>query len=75
MVHGVTIQKNVELSNKKYDKMVSNFFAEQPYLAGRGGWAKDGTRYAIRVTSQNRNTLLIDPQGYNYARYVGFEIN
>lgn len=30
---------------------------------------------AIEVKAKNRMTLYVDPQGYGYARYVGFNIN
>jgi hypothetical protein len=35
---------------------------------------KNAYTIAIKVQSKNRKTLYVDPQGYAYARYVGFMI-
>lgn len=62
------------LSGADYDRFTANFFEPQPWLEGKGGIEKDaanGTRLVIEVTAENRQTLHIDPQGYDYARYVG----
>ena len=60
-----------KLSSSDYDKFTADFFASQPWLDGKGGIDEDGTRHVIQVTAQDRQTLHIDPQGYDYARYVG----
>jgi hypothetical protein len=60
-----------KLSQSDYDKFTADFFASQPWLAGKGGIDEDGTRHVIQVTAQDRQTLHIDPQGHDYARYVG----
>jgi len=60
-----------KLSQSDYDKFTADFFASQPWLDGKGGIDEDGTRHVIQVTAQARQTLHIDPQGHDYARYVG----
>jgi hypothetical protein len=68
---GVRVVEDKKLSQSDYDKFTADFFASQLWLAGKGGLDEDGTRHVIQVTAQNRQTLHIDPQGYDYARYVG----
>jgi antirestriction protein ArdC len=67
----VRVVENRQLSQSDYDKFTADFFASQPWLDGKGGIDEDGTRHVIQVTAQDRQTLHIDPQGYDYARYVG----
>ena len=62
------------LSTSDYDRFVADFFAPKPWLKGQGGIEKDqanGTRLVVEVAAEKRQTLHIDPQGYDYARYVG----
>jgi hypothetical protein len=67
----VRVVEDKKLSQLDYDKFTADFFAPQPWLDGKGGIDEDGTRHVIQVTAQDRQTLHIDPQGYDYARYVG----
>ena len=68
---GVRVVEDKKLSSSDYDKFTADFFASQPWLDGKGGIDEDGTRHVIQVTAQDRQTLHIDPQGHDYARYVG----
>lgn len=67
----VRVVEDKKLSQSDYDKFTADFFASQPWLDGKGGIDEDGTRHVIQVTAQDRQTLHIDPQGHDYARYVG----
>ena len=67
----VRVVEDKNLSQSDYDKFTADFFASQPWLDGKGGIDEDGTRHVIQVTAQDRQTLHIDPQGHDYARYVG----
>ncbi len=67
----VRVVEDKKLSSSDYDKFTADFFASQPWLDGKGGIDEDGTRHVIQVTAQDRQTLHIDPQGHDYARYVG----
>ncbi|MDE2466348.1 MAG: DUF1738 domain-containing protein, partial [Alphaproteobacteria bacterium] len=67
----VRVVEDKKLSPSDYDKFTADFFASQSWLDGKGGIDEDGTRHVIQVTAQDRQTLHIDPQGHDYARYVG----
>ncbi|SCC95821.1 hypothetical protein THIX_90596 [Thiomonas sp. X19] len=67
----VRVVEDKKLSSSDYDKFTADFFASQSWLDGKGGMDEDGTRHVIQVTAQDRQTLHIDPQGHDYARYVG----
>jgi len=56
-----------------YDRFASDLLAERDWLAGKGGWTRDGTRLAIAVTAPGRRTLFVDPSGASYARYVAID--
>lgn len=67
----VRVVDGVKLSQPDYDRFTADFFAPQPWLAGKGGIDEGDARCVIQVTAQDRQTLHIDPSGYDYARYVG----
>lgn len=37
----------------------------------RKAWMAESYRVCVAVQSEGKRTLYVDPQGYNYARYVG----
>lgn len=62
-----TINREVELTDKEFQKFADNFLRDQP-------WIKKGDT-CIRVKNINTGeTVLVDPQGYDYPRYVSLEI-
>lgn len=65
------ITEQVILTAQGYDDFTSNFMLGRPWLDGKGGF-KNKIRQVIRVTAPEREDLFIDPEGYSYARYVGF---
>lgn len=70
-----SIVETKEMTTEEYDLFTANFFQPCPWLKGKGGYNKDGYRQAVAVTAAERETLYIDPSGYDYARYVGFLVD
>lgn len=66
------VDKSYKLSENEYDKFVYNFMVHTTYLKGEGGVDSDGTVHVIEITAPARKTIYVDPEGYDYARYVGF---
>lgn len=61
----VSIAETVNLSTAAYDEFVRSFCQSRDWLKGKGG-----TAACILVKAPKRQSLVIDPQGYDYARYV-----
>jgi len=62
-----TINKEVELEASDFQKFASNFLRDQPWI--------DKEDTCIRVKNKETGeTVLVDPQGYDYPRYVSLEI-
>ena len=69
-VNHAEIVETVSLTADAYDRFAANLLADHNWLAGKGGWTRDGLRRAIAVTAPGRRTLFVDPSGASYARYV-----
>ncbi len=65
------IEAKVELAKDEFDAFMSDFFKDYDWLKGKGGISTQGVRCCVYITCQERGALLVDPSGYNYARYVG----
>lgn len=67
----VIIQKTVTLEKRAFELFESDFFCNQDFLAGMGGY-ENTKRCVVKVINKaNREDFwLVDPQGYGYARYV-----
>lgn len=61
----VEIGETVRLSTDAYDELVSDFTQRRVWLRGKGG-----RQNCLLVQAPGRRSLVIDPQGYDYARYV-----
>ena len=60
------IKEVIELTASEFDAFISNFFATTSWLAGKvGGMAIIN---AIEVRAPDRPRLLLNPEGYDYAR-------
>ena len=66
------VDKSYKLSASEYDKFVYNFMVHTTYLNGEGGVDSDGTVHVIEITAPGKKTIYVDPEGYDYARYVGY---
>ena len=65
----VFISETVRLTPSAFDGFAMRLLASQPWLAGKGGYAQGG-RLCVEVCAPDRPTLLVDPSGGDYARYV-----
>lgn len=77
------VQKAVSLSPEEYDKFATSLLDEHEGISKLGGTLVDDPKkpreqrkymtIVVAVMAQGRETLLVDPQGYGYARYVGLD--
>tara|TARA_R100000742_G_C4269970_1_gene88566 strand:- start:388 stop:783 length:396 start_codon:yes stop_codon:yes gene_type:complete len=64
-ITNVTIQKVIVMTNKEWNVFVSDFFKPQDFLPG-----------VVEVINEDKYiSIIVDSQGYDYARYVGFEVD
>ncbi|SCC93177.1 hypothetical protein THIX_30405 [Thiomonas sp. X19] len=74
-VQAVKVIDAQALSAAAYDQFTADFFACQPWLAGKGGVEEvEGgapLTHVVEVTAPQRQTLHIDPSGHDDACYVG----
>jgi len=67
----VKITETIELAGQEYDKFVKNPLRDYAFLKGKGGYDDDGNRTAVAIRSSGKQTLVVDPSGSAYARYMG----
>lgn len=65
----VFVTETIRLTSSAFDGFAMRLLASQPWLAGKGGYAQGG-RLCVEVCAPDRPTLLVDPSGGDYARYV-----
>jgi hypothetical protein len=70
----VHIEKTVNLTTADYEEFASNLLVSRPWLAGLGGFLMPTVRKVVAVCSPGRHTLLVDPSGSDYGRYVGLAV-
>lgn len=73
------IEETICLTTDEWQDFINHLITERPWLAGKGGTIKPHLRSALLVvrpgaTPEESIGILVDPQGYDYARYVGFYI-
>ena len=66
----VLVSEVIKLSEKDYNDFVSNFMNDYDFLKDKGGYNKT-YRNTVLIYCPNKPCLVIDPEGYSYARYVG----
>lgn len=64
------ISEVIDLDEKQYNKLTKRPLDDYDFLKGKGGYDDDGNRSVVAVTSKGKPTLLIDPSGSSYARYM-----
>lgn len=71
------IAKEVQLEENEFFDLLSNLLADRDWVrkfSNQMPPMKDGAVACIRVACQGSLTvLIIDPQGFDYPRYVGLE--
>ena len=60
------------LSPEEYLTLTNNLLGSYDWMAGKGGSTEDANHLVIEVTAGGYRPIYIDPQGFNYARYVLF---
>lgn len=73
-INRAIIENTIEVTTKEYDELANNLLKANEKIAGEGSFTFDGTIFALRIKAPNRDNLYLDPEGYNYALYVGFEV-
>ena len=71
------VAEELQLSNQEWERLTEDFLADRPcfhQFSEKNLPATEEGTPCIRVTSPGSEiALIIDTQGYDYARYVGFE--
>lgn len=67
----IKIVETIHLSWDEFKEFGNDFMKPRPWLAGKGG--VDG---AIKILPPKEYPIafVVNPEGYDYARYVGFDI-
>ena len=69
------VAKEIQLEENSFFELCDNLLVDRDWVAAFSNRlypARDGAVAAIRVTCKGSLTVLIvDPQGYDYPRYVG----
>jgi len=60
-----TITQAIRFTPAQYDAFVADFFQHLPFLSGKGG-----PHDCLLVKAQGRPSLVVNSEGYDYARYV-----
>ena len=66
------VVKVIQLSTKQFRHFSANLLQDMPFITANKhltGWYKGITRCLLVTTRKNRDGILVDSQGYNYARY------
>lgn len=69
------VTREVELKDGDFRRFAADFLADQPWISGEdGGINQAGERRCLRVSNQaTGETVLVNSEGYSYARYVALE--
>lgn len=66
------VDKSYTLSKSEYEAFVYDFNRHTTYLSREGGVDPDGTVHVVEIKAPGMKTIYVDPEGYDYARYVGY---
>lgn len=74
------VTNTVCLTCDEWDEFRQHLLTDRPWLAGKGGSRGMGERYVVLVvrpgeTADESLGIFVDPQGYDYASYVGFYLS
>lgn len=65
----IYITETKELTPAEFDAFARNLLASREWLAGKGG-STGGGSLCVEVTAPHRPRLYVNPEGFDYARYV-----
>lgn len=65
----------INLTEEQYNYFTNNLLDDYSFLRGLGGWIVDDNGdfecyIGVIITCENKETLLVDPSGSSYARYL-----
>lgn len=66
----IEIQERREMTASEYDAFAHALSRSRDWLAGKGG-IRAGRTLVVEVTAPDRKTIFINPEGGDWARYVG----
>lgn len=67
----VVITETVELDPQAYQELTDHPLRDHEFLKGKGGYNDDGQRTAVAITCKGKQTLIAEPSGSAYCRYLG----
>lgn len=67
----VKVVETIDLNDEDYDKLTKYPLRDYDFLKGKGGYDEEGNRTAVAIRTKGKPTLVIDPSGSSYARYMG----
>lgn len=67
----VVIIETVELAPQAYQELTDHPLRDHEFLKGKGGYNDNGQRTAVAIKCKGKQTLLADPSGSAYCRYLG----
>ena len=67
-----TVTETITMTTAKYDAFGNWLLESRPEFAGKGGSTPKGVTTCIAIEAQGRRMLLVNPEGYDYAREVAF---
>lgn len=71
----VEVVKVIQLSPQQFQNFSANLLRDMPFLIANKhltGYDKGVTRYLLVTTRRNRDGILVDCQGFDYARYSAY---
>ncbi len=73
------VEETICLTCDEWDEFRHNMLNDRAWLSGKGGCPERGVRSVLLVvrpgeTPADSVAIYVDPQGYEYARYVGFHL-
>jgi hypothetical protein len=66
----IRIEDRRELTADEYDAFAEDLTRSRGWLSDKGGRIAGATQ-VVEVTAPGRKTLYVNPEGSDYARYVG----
>lgn len=69
----VVITETIELDPKAYKELTERPLRDYDFLKGKGGYNDEDQRTVVAITCKGKQTLLADPSGSAYCRYLGIK--
>ena len=71
----VEVMKVIQLSAQQFQHFSANLLRDMPFIAANKdltGYDKSVTRCLLVATKRHRDGILVNSEGYNYARYAAY---